>query len=90
MPRMVISTLISIDRIYSVLDEEETIVNRENAVTRQIEGRISIKDVYFGYNAYETVLEGISLEIKQGEMIGLVGASGTGKSTLINLIMLHV
>lgn len=87
MPRMVISTLISIDRIYSVLDEEETIVNRENAVTRQIEGRISIKDVYFGYNAYETVLEGISLEIKQGEMIGLVGASGTGKSTLINLIM---
>ena len=87
MPRMVISTLISIDRIYSVLDEEITITNRENAVTRHIEGRISIKDVYFGYNAYETVLEGISLEIKQGEMIGLVGASGTGKSTLINLIM---
>ena len=87
MPRMVISTLISIDRIYSVLDEEETITSRENAVVRQIEGRVSIRDVYFGYNAYESVLEGISLEIKPGEMIGLVGASGTGKSTLINLIM---
>ena len=87
MPRMVISTLISIDRIYSVLDEEETITSRENAVVRRIEGRVSIRDVYFGYNAYESVLEGISLEIKPGEMIGLVGASGTGKSTLINLIM---
>lgn len=87
MPRMVISTLISIDRIYSVLDEEESVKNSDNAVTRAIEGRISIKDVCFGYNAYETVLEGINLEIEPGEMIGLVGASGTGKSTLINLVM---
>lgn len=87
MPRMVISTLISIERIYDVLDEEESIKEKNSAVSREIEGRISIRNISFGYNMYETVLEGISLEIEKGEMIGLVGASGTGKSTLINLIM---
>ena len=45
------------------------------------------KNVSFGYKSYEPVLERINLKVEKGEMIGLVGASGTGKSTMINLLM---
>ncbi|MDE8718905.1 ATP-binding cassette domain-containing protein, partial [[Eubacterium] siraeum] len=50
-------------------------------------GDIEFKNVYFGYKAYNPVLKDVSFSIKQGEMIGRVGHSGVGKSTLINLVM---
>ena len=52
-----------------------------------IEGAVTFKDVHFGYEKAREVLHGIDLEVKPGEMIGLVGPSGAGKSTLINLLM---
>ena len=87
LPRMIVQMLTSLERIYDVLDEQPKIRNRENPVSRQIQGNVVFKDVSFGYRSYETVLEKINFEIKKGEMIGIVGASGTGKSTLINLVM---
>ncbi len=87
LPRQIVNMTTSLDRIYDILDEKPEIVACENAVKRDIDGNVSIKDVVFGYNSHELVLDGITLDVKQGEMIGLVGASGTGKSTLINLIM---
>ena len=87
LPRMIVQMLTSLERIYDVLDEQPKIRNRENPVSRQIQGNVVFKDVSFGYRSYETVLEKINFEIKMGEMIGIVGASGTGKSTLINLVM---
>ncbi len=87
LPRMITQLLTSLDRIYDVMDEEPLIQNHENAREIEITGAVEFRDVTFGYRSYEPVLEKINLSVRPGEMIGLVGASGTGKSTLINLIM---
>ncbi len=87
LPRSVMQMITSLNRIYDVLDEEPAINDGKEAKEFEVQGDISFQDVTFGYNSYDPVLEHINLEVKKGEMIGLVGASGTGKSTLINLIM---
>lgn len=87
LPRSVMQMITSLNRIYDVLDENPEIKDHEHSKEVEIQGNIEFNDISFGYNSYEQVLEHISLSVKQGEMIGLVGASGTGKSTLINLIM---
>lgn len=87
LPQMIARTATSIERIYDILDEEPDIVEPEDAVDHKIKGEIEFKDVTFGYHSYEPVLKNINLTVKPGEMIGLVGASGTGKSTMINLLM---
>ncbi len=87
LPRSIMQMITSLNRIYDVLDEEPAIVDKEFSKEIQIQGDICFHDVTFGYNSYEPVLEHINLNVKKGEMIGLVGASGTGKSTMINLIM---
>ncbi len=87
LPRRIVNMTTSLERIYDVLDEKPEIENSENATRKEIEGDIKIDNITFGYNSYEPVLEGLTLDVKKGEMIGLVGSSGCGKSTLINLIM---
>jgi len=87
LPRSIMQMLTSLNRIYDVLDEPPAITDKEQALAHEIEGNIEFCDVSFGYHSYEPVLEHISFHIKKGEMIGLVGASGTGKTTLINLLM---
>ncbi len=87
LPRMVMQMITSLNRIYDVLDEEPVIKDKEDSKEFLIEGAFDFQRVSFGYHTYEPVLENISFQVKPGEMIGLVGASGTGKSTLINLIM---
>ena len=87
LPRSIMQMITSLNRIYDVLDEEPAIKDGAEAKDIEIQGNISFRDVTFGYNSYDPILEHINLEVKKGEMIGLVGASGTGKSTMINLIM---
>ncbi len=87
MPRMVMQMVTSMNRIYDVLDEKPVILDTEDSRAFPIEGAFTFENVSFGYHTYEPVLEDINFSVKPGEMIGLVGASGTGKSTLINLIM---
>ncbi len=86
-PRKLVQTTTSMERIYDVLDENPEIKNNENAIKHNLVGNVRFEDVVFGYRSYEPVLDGINLDVKPGEMIGLVGSSGSGKSTLINLIM---
>lgn len=87
LPRAVMQMITSLNRIYDVLDEEPEITDNEESRAFEIQGAFTFEDVSFGYHTYEPVLENISFQVEPGEMIGLVGASGTGKSTLINLIM---
>lgn len=86
MPRWVSNAMISIDRVFSVIDEQPDVVETDKTVRHTIHGEVSFRGVYFGYNSYEPVLKDVSFDIRNGEMIGLVGHSGSGKSTLINLV----
>ncbi len=73
-------------RIYEVLDEVSTIVEKDNArVLDKIKGEVGFKNVGFKYDKTE-VLKNINLNVKAGEVIAIVGPSGVGKTTLVNLI----
>jgi len=86
-PRHLMMAKTSITKVFEIIDEPEDIVDAEDAKDIQIKGAVSLKNVTFGYDESVDVLRNINLEIKPGEFIGLVGKSGTGKSTLINLVM---
>lgn len=77
----------SAERIFEILDTQPDIVDTEESMpVQEIQGHIEFDHVYFSYEPDEPVLKDICLDIKPGEMIGLVGASGSGKTTLINLL----
>jgi len=77
----------SLTKIFEILEEEPEVADVELPIDIRIEGDVSVRHISFGYDSYKPVLEDISFEVKQGEMIGIVGHSGCGKTTLINLIM---
>ncbi|MDD4772718.1 MAG: ABC transporter ATP-binding protein [Eubacteriales bacterium] len=86
-PTMLSQFLTSSSKVFEILEEEPEVRDIDLPLDIKIEGDISIRDITFGYQSYNPVLENISAEIKAGEMIGIVGHSGSGKTTLINLIM---
>lgn len=73
------------ERVFEILDTEPEVKSRQGQIVKSLEGRITFENVTFAYNA-EPVLKGITVDIKPGEMIGLVGPSGSGKTTMANLI----
>ncbi len=87
MPRRLTMTMTSVVKVFDVIDEESDVADKKDALTKAVEGEIEIRDMSFGYESGNTVLHNVNLTIKPGEMIGIVGRSGVGKSTLINLIM---
>lgn len=87
LPRMLMQLSTSLERIYDILEEESDLDLREEAKPHDIVGGVEFRNVTFGYKSYEPILEHLQLTVTPGEMIGLVGSSGTGKSTLINLLM---
>lgn len=86
-PSTLARTLTSANRIFEVLDEKIDIDNIASPVERVIDGNVTFENVCFGYDETQQVLKNVNLNIKPGEMVGLVGRSGVGKSTLINLMM---
>lgn len=78
----------SMNRIFEVLDEEPNIKNRDNAITELKNYNIEFKDVSFKYKhkAQKEVLKNINLKIEEGECVGIIGGTGSGKSSLVNLI----
>ena len=81
------NALTSAERVFEILDTEPDIVESEDAVDLgEVEGNIEMQHVTFGYNRFQPVIEDFSLKIEAGETIGLVGRSGSGKSTIMNLI----
>lgn len=87
MPRRIIDFLTSANKVFEIIDESEEISDAENAKSIKIKGDIDINHISFGYDHGGDVLTNVDLHIKSGEFIGLVGKSGVGKSTLINLVM---
>lgn len=86
-PRHLVQMITSTRKIFEIIDEESDVKDSEDAREIEINGDIEFRNVRFGYDDAEDVLDGVSLTVKKGEMIGIVGKSGVGKSTLINLIM---
>jgi ATP-binding cassette, subfamily B, bacterial len=77
----------SAHRVFEVLDTEPDVVDAAAPVRlRPVEGRVAFEDVTFGYDGVTQVLKGVSFTVEPGEMIGLVGPSGGGKTTIVNLI----
>lgn len=77
----------NVERIFEVIDTENEIVESNNPVElEKAEGRITYEDVTFSYVAGTKVLEHINLEIEPGQMIALVGPTGAGKTTIVNLL----
>lgn len=87
LPRKLVRTGTSVAKVFEIIDEENDVADAESARNMDIDGTVEFKNVCFGYNSHETVLQNISFTAGKGEMIGIVGHSGAGKSTLINLIM---
>jgi ATP-binding cassette subfamily B protein len=80
--------LTAAERVFEVMDTPIDIQDAADAVPMpSVRGEVKFVDVHFGYDPAREVLHGVDLDVKPGEMIGLVGHSGAGKSTLINLLM---
>ena len=78
--------MVAADRIFKILETQSSIENKGTYTPEVIKGNISIEKLYFSYIPDQQVLNGISLEINAGETIAIVGATGAGKSTIINLL----
>lgn len=78
--------MVAADRIFKILETQSSIENKGTYTPEVIKGDISIEKLYFSYIPDQQVLNGISLEINAGETIAIVGATGAGKSTIINLL----
>jgi subfamily B ATP-binding cassette protein MsbA len=77
----------AIDRVFETLDTRPEITDAPNAVAiRQMRGAVEFQDVSFGYDSDNLVLHDINLKVAPGEVIAIVGPSGAGKTTLVNLI----
>ncbi|CAI8156042.1 MAG: putative ABC transporter ATP-binding protein [Polaribacter sp. SA4-10] len=74
------------ERVFKVLDTDSSIVKQGIIKAKDLNGNIKFTDVKFSYIKGEEVLKGISLEVKKGNTVAIVGATGAGKSTIINLI----
>ncbi len=74
-------------RIFELLDEAEEIPDTQNAEIGEAEGNVSLQEVAFSYTPEKKLIEGLSLEVKQGQRVAIVGRTGSGKTTLINLLM---
>ncbi len=75
-------------RVFDLIDEKEEIPDSENALSEfEARGDVSLSDLYFSYTPEKPLLQGISIDVKRGKRVAIVGPTGCGKTTLINLLM---
>jgi ATP-binding cassette, subfamily B, multidrug efflux pump len=76
----------SMERIFLVLDHDEAIRKASVPVRKKIEGNIEFRQVSFSYNGEDKVLKEVSFSVRAGETVAIVGATGAGKTSLLNLL----
>lgn len=78
--------MVAANRVFKILDTTSQIDDNGTHVAEHFKGNINFNNVFFNYVEDEAVLKGISFDVKQGETVAIVGATGAGKSTIINLL----
>ena len=78
--------MVAANRVFKVLDTKSKVINNGKFTSNDIDGNIEFSNVNFSYNESEQVLHNINFNIKKGEKVAIVGATGAGKSTIINLL----
>lgn len=82
------SAIAAANRVFEFLDEEEEVRDKEDPIKLEsAKGNVSFEHLRFGYNDDKVVIEDLSAEVKSGQMVAIVGPTGAGKTTLINLLM---
>lgn len=87
LPRTLADVSISASKVFEILEEQTDVRDDADSVDLDINGDIEFNHVFFGYKVYNPVLKDITCKLEQGKMYGIVGHSGVGKSTMINLIL---
>lgn len=78
--------LVAADRVFTVLDRTDTIVNEGTLVKEEVKGDVEFRNVSFAYVAKEWILRDLSFTLNAGETLAIVGSTGSGKTTIINVI----
>ena len=78
--------IVAADRVFEIIDRDDLVQNEGKITAPVFKGAISLKDVDFSYSNNKKVLNKINLDIKPGQTVAIVGSSGAGKSTIINLL----
>jgi ATP-binding cassette subfamily B protein len=83
----IINAVAYLERIFETIDEKPTVADRPGAVDMPaIQGTVEFRDVVFSYEKDEIILDHVSFDVKPGETVALVGPTGAGKSTIVNLV----
>lgn len=81
------SALAAGERVFNLIDQEPEKADKEDAVDIDVLGNVKLDSVYFGYNENKTIIHDLSFEAKQGQVVAIVGPTGAGKTTIVNLLM---
>ena len=82
------SALAAAERVFGLLDQPEELKDAEGARTlEEAEGRVALEDVSFGYEPERTIIHNLSMQAEAGKLVAIVGPTGAGKTTIINLLM---
>lgn len=79
--------MVAANRVFKILDTSDFIVDNGENNPKKIEGKVSFKNIYFSYDSKNPVFKNFSLDISSGEKVAIVGSTGSGKTTIINLLL---
>ncbi|MGB9840280.1 ABC transporter ATP-binding protein [Thermovenabulum sp.] len=81
------STIASAERVFEILDEEEEVPDEEKIVLKEVNGDVKFENVWFSYRQDTPLIEDLNIDVKSGQTVAIVGPTGAGKTTLVNLLM---
>lgn len=81
------SSLASAERVFEIVDEKEEIPDNAATEIKDVKGYVSIKSVNFSYDESKPLIENFNLEVEPGQLVAIVGPTGAGKTTIVNLLM---